>query len=533
MQPEETRVTTGSGAEARKDLEEYLQKHERFLPALLDSAAQAILGVDRQGRIVVANAKAGEMFGYGPRELMGQPIEILLPERSREVHVKQRGDYNSKPRVRPMGIGMDLAGRKKDGAEFPVEVSLSYVETEEGPFSLAFVTDITARKRLEAQLHHVQKMEAIGRLAGGVAHEFNNMLTIISGYNRMMLDQLSPADPLREYAEEALKAADRAGAVTNQLLTFSRRQIRKPAVLEANLLVGGTQTMLRRLIGEDIDLVFRLDPGAGNIKIDPGQFEQILVNLAVNARDAMPGGGRLTIETAAVHLDETYAATQAGVRPGDYVMVAVSDNGRGMDAETKRHIFEPFFTTKEVGKGTGLGLATVYGIVKQSGGDIWAYSEPGQGATFKVYFPKAGEPATNPPLLAEQNANPGAETILVVEDEPAVRELIGAILKQRGYNVIKAADPLVAIQASEHHPGPIELLVTDVVMPRMSGRELADRLLPQRPEMRVLYLSGYTENAVVHHGVLESNVDFLGKPFSQESLSKKIREVLDRPREQS
>ncbi|MGE5645208.1 MAG: ATP-binding protein [Acidobacteriota bacterium] len=513
----------------RKGLEEYVQKHERFLPALLDSAGQGILSTSRDGRIIIANAKAEEMFGYSRAELVGQPIEILLPLGSRDAHVRHRAQYMAKPRIRPMGIGLDLAGRRKDGTEFPVEVSLTYIETDEGVFGLAFVTDITQRKLLEAQITHIQKMEAIGRLAGGVAHEFNNMLTIIAGYNRMMLDQLQQGDELREYAEEVLRAADRAGAVTNQLLTFSRRQIRQPVVIEANLLLRRTETMLRRLIGEDIDLVFSLDEAAGNIRIDAGQFEQIIVNLAVNARDAMPGGGRITIETALTHLDDTYTRMHLGVRPGDYVMVAVSDNGHGMDAETRRHIFEPFFTTKEIGKGTGLGLATVYGIVKQNGGDIWVYSEPRRGATFKVYFPQVGEATDEPAPLKTPDPDQGAETVLVVEDEPGVRELIGTILKQRGYNVIKAADPLEAIQASQQHPGAIDLLLTDVVMPRMSGRDLAVRLLEQRPTMRVLYLSGYTENAIVHHGVLDPEVDFLGKPFSQDSLAKKIREVLDRP----
>jgi PAS domain S-box-containing protein len=530
MQTNNPNPPSGPGAASRKDLEDYLQRHEKLLPALLDSAAQAILSVDRSGRIVLANARTEEMFGYSRRELIGEPIESLLPESSREAHVKHRTDYIAKPRVRPMGIGMDLAGRKKDGTEFPVEVSLSFLETDEGPFGIAFVTDITPRKRLEEQLVHSQKMEAVGRLAGGVAHDFNNLLTIISGYERMLLDRLPAASPLRDYAEEVLKAADRAAALTNQLLVFSRRQVMQPRVVEANALVQSDETMLRRLIGEEIDLVLNLAPEVGNIKVDPGQLSQVVFNLAINARDAMPGGGRLTIETAPAHLDEEYAKTHLGVEPGDYVMIAVSDNGTGMDAETRSHIFEPFFTTKEQGKGTGLGLATVYGIVKQSGGDIWVYSEPGKGTTFKVYFPRIRDRAAEAARpLAAARAHRGHETILVVEDEAGVRELVAEMLRQYGYNVLKAASPLEALELSKQHDGPIQMLLTDVVMPQMSGRQLAGQLLPQRPEMRALYLSGYTENTVVRQGVLEPGVEFLAKPFSQDALAGKIREILDRP----
>ncbi len=507
-----------SAASTRKDLELYLIQHERFLTALLDSAAQAILGVDRFGHITLVNARCQEMFGYDRREMLGQDIEILLPVALREKHAQHRDDYVKNPHVRPMGIGMELSGRRKDGTEFPVEVSLSYIETGEGLFAIAFVTDITQRKRLEEQLLHAQKLEAVGRLAGGVAHDFNNMLTVISGYNRMLLDQLSPVDPLRGYSEEVLKAADRAAALTNQLLAFSRRQVMQLKVVDVNGLVSNAENMLRRLIGEDLDLIFSLSPNAGNTRADAGQFEQILFNLAVNARDAMPEGGRLTIETSAAHLDD------------DYVKTAVSDTGHGMDAETRRHIFEPFFTTKERGKGTGLGLATVYGIVKQSGGDIWVYSEVGKGTTFKVYLPRVDEPAPGgerPPAISPRA---GHETLLVVEDERGVRELVTAMLTQHGYKVLKAADALEAVHVAHQHEGPIDLLLTDVMMPQMSGRELAKQLLPERPEMRVVYLSGYTENTVLQRGVLEPGVDFLAKPFSQEALARKLREVLDRRR---
>jgi len=509
------------------DMTGVIDKAGHLVVALLESASQAIVGVDRAGRIVLANRRADEIFGYSREELLGQRIEMLVPDSRRAHHVHDRDDYFAHPRIRPMGSGIDLAARRKDGTEFPVEVSLSYVEADGGLYAIAFVSDISQRKHLEEQLLHAQKMEAVGRLAGGVAHDFNNMLTVISGYNRMILDELSAMDPLRGYAEEVLKAADRAGALTNQLLAFSRRQILRPRVIGVNTVLGQTEKMLRRLIGEDVELVLRLDPAAGNIKADPLHVEQAIVNLAVNSRDAMPLGGRLTIETENVHLDENYARTHMGVSPGEFVMIAVSDTGHGMDAETRRRIFEPFFTTKEKGKGTGLGLATVYGMIKQTGGDIWVYSEPGKGTTFKLYFPRVAEPASD---SAEGDAGlanrSGSETVLVVEDEQAVRDLTVRILRQLGYVILTASSGAEALEIGQTHDGIIHLLLTDVVMPGMSGRHLADQLLQRRPGTKVLFLSGYTENTVVHHGVLDAGVNFLPKPFSRESLARKLREVL-------
>jgi PAS domain S-box-containing protein len=521
---------TRTGAKRRRDTITLLQESEKMVMALLESASQAILSIDRGGRIVLANPRTEEMFGYSGGELLGARIEVLLPESQRHKHSSQRDQYFARPRVRPMGIGMDLAGRRKDGTEFPVEISLSYVENVEGLFAIAFVNDISDRKRLEAQLLQSQKMEAVGRLAGGVAHDFNNMLTVIAGYNRMILDDLSPLDPLRGCAEEVLKAADRAAALTRQLLAFSRRQIMQPCVMGVNETVERTENMLRRLIGEDVELVLALAADAGNIRADPNHIEQAIVNLALNARDAMPNGGRITVETANVHLDETYTRTHLGMQPGDFVMIAVSDNGKGMDAETRRRIFEPFFTTKAAGKGTGLGLATVYGSVKQLGGDIWVYSEPGRGTTFKLYFPRVAEPtavpATDSPDAAEV---PRTETIIVVEDEQAVRDLTVKMLRKLGHTVLPAANGAEAIAAAKSYSGRIGLLVTDVVMPNMSGHQVAEQLLELRPDLKVLYLSGYTDNTVVHHGVLEDGVAFLPKPFSREALAKKVRHVLESP----
>ncbi len=508
-----------------KDKTSLLQKNEKMVVALLESASQAIISVDRTGRIALANRRAEEMFNYTRDELIGARIEVLLPESKRAGHTRQRDEYFARPRTRPMGIGMDLSGRRRDGSEFPVEVSLSNIETEEGVFAIAFISDISQRKQLEEQLTHAQKMEAVGRLAGGVAHDFNNMLTVISGYNRMILEELSPLDPLHGYSEEIGKAADRAGAITNQLLAFSRRQVIQPRVVNVNSILTQIEKMLRRLLGEDIELALNLDSRTANVRVDPNQIEQAIVNLAVNARDAMPTGGRIMIETGNVELDENYAKSHVGVTPGEFVMIAMTDTGHGMDAATRQRIFEPFFTTKERGRGTGLGLATVYGMIKQSNGDIWVYSEPGKGTTFKLYFPKVMASAAEANGSYEQSGPSGTETVLVVEDEKPVRELTVKMLQRLGYSVLSAGSGAEAIEISKSYPNEIALLVTDVVMPNMSGRQVADELLASRPDLRVLYLSGYTENTVIHHGV-GSGVDFLAKPFSREALARKLAEML-------
>ncbi|MBI4589551.1 MAG: GAF domain-containing protein [Candidatus Rokubacteria bacterium] len=385
-------------------------------------------------------------------------------------------------------------------------------------------------QRTQDQLAQAQKMEAVGRLAGGVAHDFNNLLTIIMGRTQLLSGRLPVEDPLRRDIELIDKAGKRAAALTQQLLAFSRKQVLQPKVLDLNAVVANMETMLRRLIGEDIELVTVRHSDLGCVKADPARLEQVILNLAVNARDAMPRGGKLTIETADVELDETYAFRHGAVHAGPYVMLAISDTGCGMDAKTQSHIFEPFFTTKEKGRGTGLGLSTVYGIVKQSGGYIWVYSEPGRGSTFKIYLPRIEQPAeTVEPDPRPAGPFQGSETILLVEDESELRELACEILGGTGYTVLAATDGVEALRVSQAHPGPIHLLVTDVVMPKMSGRELADRLAPIRPAIKTLYMSGYTDDAIVHHGVLDPGVFLIEKPFTPDALLGRIREVLDEP----
>jgi two-component system cell cycle sensor histidine kinase/response regulator CckA len=388
--------------------------------------------------------------------------------------------------------------------------------------------DITEYKRLESQFLQAQKMEAIGILAGGVAHDFNNLLTVINGYAELLGNSLSSDKSRLRELEQIRMAGQRAASLVSQLLAFSRKQIFHSKMVNLNDILDETSKMLRRLIGEDIELAVITHPGLGSVYADPGQIQQIIMNLAVNARDAMPQGGKLTIETAHVNIDAEYVRRHPMVEKGTYIMLAISDNGTGMDAETQTHLFEPFYTTKETGKGTGLGLSTVYGIVKQSNGYVWVYSEPGTGTTFKIYFPRAeGEVAK----LADEGKSElglsGVETVLIAEDEPSVRTLTVRILLARGYKILEASNGREALDIAREYDGDIHLVITDVVMPGMGGSELVAQLEMVRPGIKALFVSGYTDNAIVHHGILDSNVAFLQKPFTVESLACKVREVID------
>ncbi|MFS8084368.1 MAG: ATP-binding protein, partial [Acidobacteriota bacterium] len=392
------------------------------------------------------------------------------------------------------------------------------------------VENVTLMEREQAkgeQLRQSQKMEAIGHLAGGVAHDFNNLLTAITGYSDLALRRVDLSEPLRKNIEHIRKAGLRAAALTSQLLAFSRKQVMQARIIDLNVIVTDMDNLLCRLIGEDIDLVTLLKPELGQVKADPGQIEQVILNLVVNARDAMPRGGKITIETNQIYIDKTYAGTHVAMNPGHYIKLSVSDTGVGMDAETQKLIFDPFFTTKEVGRGTGLGLSTVYGIVKQSGGNIWVYSEPNHGTTFKIYLPRVDRVSKKDEPGEVALAPRGRETVLIVEDEEMVRNLAHEILIDHGYNVMLASNGVEGLRVSKAFDGSIDLMITDVVMPEMSGRELAENIALLRPETKVLYMSGYTDDAIVRHGVLEESKSFIQKPFLPDLLLRKMREVLD------
>jgi two-component system, cell cycle sensor histidine kinase and response regulator CckA len=493
--------------------------------------------IDREGRIVRVNRTELHMLGCSSKEMLGRPVWgfVVEEEMTRKITLaKLEGD-------RSFHETFERTYRRKDGETLQVLVKDQVIRDKKGRITgiRSMMEDITERRRTEEalrkseeQLRQWQKVEAIGRLAGGVAHDFNNLLTTITGCTEDLLGQFDPDDLRLEDIREIHKAADRATALTRQLLAFGRRQVLHPQVLDLNGVVAGIEHMLRRLIGEDLEFITLMERKIWPVKVDRGQIEQVLMNLAVNARDAMPEGGKVTIETANIELDEEYARSHVSVKPGGYVMLALSDTGCGMDKETQSHLFEPFFTTKEKGKGTGLGLSTVYGIVKQSGGNIWAYSEPGRGSTFKIYLPRAQEAAvaaTESPRLPAGEAGKGVETILLVEDEESVRKMVGKILSGQGYTILEAAHGEQAIRVCQGHKGPIHLLMTDVIMPRMSGRELAEKLRPLRKEMKVLYMSGYPDNTIVHHGVLQPGTAFLQKPFTLRALEEKVRGVLDSP----
>ncbi|HSZ20622.1 MAG TPA: PAS domain S-box protein [Candidatus Acidoferrum sp.] len=630
----------------RKRIEERLRR-------LLDSAPDAMVIAGNDGRIVLVNTQTEKLFGYKREELLGQPVEVLVPERFWNHHRTHRSNYMVNPQSRAMGAGSELYGLKKDGTEFPVEISLSPQQTDEGVLVSSTIRDITERKRVddalrqseanframiegtygvyratpegqllvvnealvkmlgydsaeellarnlatdifekgeytpllfdqpgtrkqfakleahwkqkdgkiipveisgravrdeagnvlyfeviaenvshvrgvEQRLRHVQKMEAIGRLAGGIAHDFNNVLGVIVAYSEMLVEKLSDNAELSPLVTSITKAVERGGTLTRQLLAFSRQQVLEPQVISFSDHLEGIKEMLARVIGEDIRLEILPGNAKLRVKVDPTQLEQVIMNLVVNARDAMPDGGRLTIENSEIDIDDEYCSRNPEARPGRHAMMAVTDSGCGMTPEVLSRIFEPFFTTKEQGKGTGLGLATIYGIVKQSGGHITAYSEVGRGTTFKVYLPATQEEIDKPEVPSQERVAPrGEETILVVEDEESLRSVTREFLSNKGYQVIVAEDFQKALEASENNPQHIDLLMTDVVLPGSSGPKLADRLATARPEMKVLFVSGYTADALVHGDLHRTDFAFLSKPFSLNTLARKIRTILD------
>jgi len=648
-------IQTDSGllvSSAIRDITDRKRAQQRIL-TLLDSAPDAMVVADQNGRIVLVNSQTEKLFGYARAELLGQPVEVLVPERFWTMHRKHRNKYMEHTQLRPMGLGLELYGLRKDGSEFPVEISLSPQQTEEGILVSSTIRDVTERKRVESalrqseaafrgmvegtygvyraapdgtilmanpalaymlgydsekelvernlaadvfepgeyssklferpgslkqfaqietrwrrkdgrvisvelrgravsdeagkmvcyeviaqdvshqrgvehRLRHVQKMEAIGRLAGGIAHDFNNVLGVITGYSEMLLDKLGEDQKLSPLVTQILGASQRASTLTRQLLAFSRQQVLEPQVIHIQEHLQGIQNLLRRVLGEDIRLTVDSGDHPVHLRVDPTQLEQVIMNLVVNARDAMPSGGSLSIEISEAQLDAGYCKHNPDARPGTYVCLAVSDTGCGMSQEILSRIFEPFFTTKESGKGTGLGLATVYGIVKQSSGHVTVYSEVGHGTTFKVYLPMCSEPATRTAAASLNDIAPGGrETILLVEDEDALREVAREYLSEKGYTVMVAPEAEAAMAAVENTKRPVDLLITDVILPGCSGVQLAQRLSASNPQLRVLYISGYTADTIVHHGGHDPNFAFLSKPFALGALARKIRSVID------
>jgi len=567
-----------SGSRSRSSRQPWTQEKFR---ALLESAPDSMVIANEQGEIILVNAQTERLFGYKREELLGLPVETLIPERYRASHLHYRRDYTDAPRLRPMGAGRELFGLRKDGAEFPVEISLSPFRTKDGVLVFSAVRDITIQKqaqnelrqakegletrvrertaelveanealqaeivqrelamrqrdteqersrRLEEQLLLTQKMEAIGRLAGGIAHDFNNLLGVILGNTEMMLKSGALAAPQAERVEQIKMAADEAASVTRQLLAFARQQVSEPQVLDLNVVLSNLEPLLRRIVEENVGLDMVRTRDLGDVKIDRSQLSQVILNLVANARDAMGRGGQLTIETCNAYLGEAYAHEHVDVVPGPYVQLSVTDSGAGMDKETVSRIFEPFFTTKEKGAGSGLGLATVYGIVRQSGGHIWVYSEPARGTTFKIYLPRVSgleqAPAATAPGGETTN---GSETILLVEDSKLLAKVTRDFLVSNGYKVLLAAEASEALHIASEFRGRIHLLLTDVVMPHMNGRELSERLAEQRPDLKVLFMSGHTAGVISQNALLEPDVAFIEKPFTQEALGRRIRHLLE------
>jgi PAS domain S-box-containing protein len=529
----------------RKKSEEALQKSEELLRTVIDAAHEAIIAIAEDGLITLFNPAAEKMFGHGKDEILGQPLDCLMPGEYREQHWKYVKDYFSKGSPgRAIGNVIELPALRSNGDTFPMEISLAGGKLANEKFVIGVARDITKRKqaeeekqKLENRLRQVQKMEAIGNLSGGVAHDFNNLLTVINGNAELALMKLQKDHPLHKHFNAIHQAGKRAEDLTRQLLGFSRKQIFDAKIIDINRVIAGFNEMMRRLIGEDIHVEMLLEPGLPPIKADPGQIEQILVNLIVNARDAVIGKKaaekKITIETGQVYLDEAFTAKHPGSSIGLHVLLLFSDSGIGMDLETKRKIFEPFFTTKAKGKGTGLGMSTVYGIVKQNNGCVYVYSEPGQGTSIKIYWPSTTgkeSPEATGKIEAKKDDFTGRERILLVEDEESVRDFAAETLTDLGYEVFEAKNGKKALELIQEKKMDlkVDLLLTDLVMPEMNGRELAGKLKGMFPEIGILYASGYTYNQLIHNGALEEGVQLIHKPYSVRLLAEKVREVLDK-----
>ena len=508
------------GAEGRRER----RRLEETLRELVERAPVGIYRSTPAGKILSANAAMARILGYD------SPDQLLNLDLARDVYADpaerqrllERDTYTDREYDE-----VEATWKSRDGRRVNVQLSVRAARDAAGAveFYETFVKDITEQRRFEAQFLQAQKMEAIGRLAGGVAHDFNNLLTVILSYSSLLIEDWPADHPDRDDVDQIRKAAEGASGLTRQLLAFSRQQVLDPRITDLNAVIANIEKLLTRLLGEDIRVVTRLAEDIGTVKVDSGQLEQVIVNLAVNARDAMPGGGILTIETANMEMDESYVSGHPIAAPGSYVMLAVSDTGTGMDEATQARIFEPFFTTKGPGKGTGLGLATVHGIVRQSSGFIWVYSEIGRGTSFKIYLPRMDARMEATPTAAVPAAKAGA-TVLVVEDMDSVRRVTCRMLARQGYHVLEAASGAAALRLAQSHDGPIDLLLTDVVMPELDGRRLADQLAALRPGVKVLYMSGYTDHAIVNNGILNEGIAYLQKPLTPAALHQKVSEVL-------